>query len=233
MNNDELVLKILKKTGMSEKEFWSVVKNKIAKGISEDGAIKMIASEHGLFIHTTEKKKSSSSIKPPIIVKNKYSPTDIASLKEGDRFIVRAAIMYVFDIKNMFFYACPKCGKSVKGDYCPTHKDNVPQTAMKLSCILDDGTANIRAIMFTNSIQNLIGMSADDAYQIYEKEGGESFLKNVPVGEDFIFSGNIGLNSFFGKNEMVVGNVKNVSVLEEIDTLEKAVVGVGSNGRKD
>ncbi|MAH43321.1 hypothetical protein CL614_06435 [archaeon] len=226
MSNDELVLKILKKTGMSEKSFWGVVKNKIAKGISEDGAIKMIASEHGMFIHTPEKEKP---VAVPA-VERKYSSNDISSLKEGDKAIVRAAIMHVFDIKNMFFYACPKCGKSVKGDYCQTHKNAVPQMAMKLSCILDDGTANVRAIMFTNALQNVIGMSADDAYQICEKEGAEAFLKNVPLGEDFIFSGNIRLNSFFGKNEMVVGNVKNVSVLDEIDVLGKAVVGVGLNG---
>jgi len=224
VNNDELVLEIMKKTGLSEKEFWSMVRNKMAKGISEDGAIKMIAGEKGIFHHSKTKKSRKPSV---TLVKTKCEEKDISSLVEGDKAIVRAAIVQVFENKHIFFYACPQCGKAVKGEYCKTHSNLVPQISMKLSCILDDGTGNIRAILFANTLQMIMNMTTEDAKQIYDKNGFKALLDDISVGKDFMFLGNIHLNSFFNKNEMVVGNVKNVSVLEEIDKLQKVVSRVG------
>ncbi len=222
-NNDELILKILKKTGMSEKKLWDVIKNKMAKGISEDGAIKMLASEKGIFT----RQKVEKSEQPVVLEKTKYGEMNIASLHEEDKAVLRAAIVQVFDSKTVFFDACPICGKSVKEDYCSTHTSNIPQTSMRLSCILDDGTGNIRAVLFNNALQSLMGISADDAKLIYDKEGFKGLLNNIPLGKDTVFIGKVRLNSFFGKNEMVVSSVKNVSALEMIEQLQKQGVNNG------
>ena len=230
VDKDELVLKILKKAGLSEKEVWSMIKNNMAKGISEDGAIKMLASKYGIFYHD-EKKSIAKPSKISVPEKIKYEEMNIYSLSEGDKGIVRAAIMQVFESDRIFFYACPSCGKSVKGEYCPTHKTAIPQLSMKLSCVLDDGTGNIRALLFNNASQKILGMSGEDAKVIYDKDGVKALIEKIPLGEDFIFIGKVSLNSFFGKNELVVSNVKNVSVLEEIERIEKLIRGVGLDER--
>lgn len=219
MKNNDLILEISKKTGLSEKNIWTLIKDRQASGISEDGAIKMLAIEKGVMeyphVLPTSKKPMTGAQNTPKQVRN------IGSLKEGDRAMVRAAIMQCFETKNMFFFACPVCGKSVHGDYCQNHTNETPQTAMKLSCILDDGTGNARAILFNNAAQTLMNMAAEDAKQLFDKNGFNELMKNIPMGCDFIFTGYMRMNSFFGRNELVVSSVKNVNVLDEIEIIER------------
>ena len=98
------------------------------------------------------------------------SKTNIQELKEGETAEIRASLVQLFET-GIFYEICPQCesrvvkeGKTFK---CPEHGVVEPNKTIVLSGIIDDGTANIRAVFFRNVALDLIGM---DIKQALEKE---------------------------------------------------------------
>jgi len=133
----------------------------------------------------------------------------IDSFSPGQSVKTRAFIVQVFSPR--FFEVNVETGKKVTEEELasrvPTEKRAV------LNIIIDDGTENIRAVMFHEIVQK-IGLNAFEDESLLEEQ------KQKLLGKEFYFVGNIKRNSYFNNYELGVNDVEEVDIDKLIETLE-------------
>ncbi len=148
--------------------------------------------------------------------------TKLADLKEGTSCECRAAVVQVFE-SNMFYEICPECHVRLKKEanfVCEEHGSVEPSYAMVLSCIIDDGSANTRAVFFSAAAESLLGLNTKEAWRLFVAERSlKPLYKRVSTGVDFVFEGRVRMNKFFSRPEFIVNSVKSVDVKKEIETM--------------
>ncbi|MEK6820229.1 MAG: hypothetical protein AABX71_00785, partial [Nanoarchaeota archaeon] len=142
----------------------------------------------------------------------------IAELKVGGAFKIRAVIVQVFEPR--FFEVCPECSKKVIGDIdgskCAEHGKIIPRRRVLLNMVLDDGSENIRAVLFSEQIEKL-GLKEE------ELEPGIFVQKRQELlGKEMFFSGSIRQNKLFNNIEFFVSELEDVDTDKLIEVLEKA-----------
>lgn len=170
--------------------------------------------------------KSDERIEDVKIVR-KVERANIGELSEGNYREVRAPIVQLFE-SNIFYEVCPECKTRLKFDEkatelkCEHHGIVTPEYNMIVSGIIDDGTGHIRAVLFNETAEKLIGMPRNDAKRLfdYKKKVG-AILERIPMGKDFVFEGRVKKNDFFDRLEFVVNNVKDVDIKQEIEMMIK------------
>ncbi|MBI5060906.1 MAG: hypothetical protein HZB67_01185 [Candidatus Aenigmarchaeota archaeon] len=146
---------------------------------------------------------------------------NISELREGQRKEIRASVLQLFE-SNPFYEVCPSCGFSVKeeGDsyVCSTHGKVEPAYALHISGIIDDGTDNIRFVMFKEQAEKILGLSVNAAKDIALRKGTPAIFQHAKLGE-YIFEGQVRRNKFFDRLEFIVNKVGDVNIKEEIALL--------------
>jgi replication factor A1 len=135
---------------------------------------------------------------------------------------IRAAVLQVFE-SGIFYEICPDCHSRLKKEnsfICEEHGSVKPDYAMVISCIIDDGSANARAVFFGSAAESLISLSVSEAWRLFISERSvKPIMKRVPLGTDFIFQGHLRTNKFFDRPEFIVNGVKSIDVKNEIEML--------------
>jgi len=146
----------------------------------------------------------------------------ISELREGQSRELRAAIVQVFE-GNVFYEICPECKTRLKEDQdykCSEHGEVQPDYGLILSCIIDDGTGNIRAVFFNEQAEKLMGMTKANAKKLFDrKKKIEAVLETVQTGKDLIITGKVRRNNFFDRLEFVVSDVREAESRKEIETI--------------
>jgi len=139
----------------------------------------------------------------------------IADFKMGDSVKTRAFIVQAFEPK--FFHVCPECNgkviESAEGAICEKHGRIIPVKRALVSLVVDDGTGNIRAILFTENIEKIAKLEELDNF---------SNLKEKLMGDEMIFSGMIRQNKLFNNPELFVSDIEKPEIEKIIEQLEKA-----------
>jgi replication factor A1 len=150
--------------------------------------------------------------------------SSIVELQEGFYRSIRAPIVQVFET-NVFYEICPDCRKRAKeqedGFYCAEHGliENLDY-GLIVSGIIDDGTASIRAVFFTDAAEKILGISKAEAKNLFDrKKKLEAVLSLIPLGKEFILEGKARKNNFFDRLEFVVNNIKPVDIKKEVEML--------------
>ena len=148
---------------------------------------------------------------------------NIADFKEGERNEVRACIVNIFK-KNLFFEICPQCELRLekKDDslICKEHGNVQPKYAVVISCVIDDGTGNIRAVLFRDVAEKLLGLSSKELKDLIEKDGVEKLFDKIDLlGKEFIFRGRVKRNHFTDRLEFVVNDIEEIDMNNEIKNL--------------
>jgi hypothetical protein len=158
------------------------------------------------------------------IEKMKEQPSNravIASLQEGQKVELRASILQIFE-SNPFYEVCPKCNISLKesnSEYtCLAHGKVEPIYTLRISGVIDDGSAPIRAVFFKDQAEKILGISAKEAQEIVLHKGISGLLSQARFRE-WIFEGRIKQNKLFGNKEMIVSSIKELDILKEADYL--------------
>lgn len=145
----------------------------------------------------------------------------IADLKEGQRKELRAAIVQLFE-SNPFYEICPKCKSSLKEEddkfICEIHGEVEPDHAFHISGIIDDGSDNIRCVLFREQAEFILGVNPEEAKDIALRKGVPELFKNARLGE-YILDGQVRRNQFFDRLEFVVNKIREVDIKEEIELL--------------
>lgn len=142
----------------------------------------------------------------------------IAGIKEGQIYEIRASLVQLFETE-IFYEICPQCGARIRkenGIYnCKEHGEIEPEWTIAVSGIIDDGTENIRVILFRELGAKLLGMEMQDVLN----KRGKLFEGIDILGKEFIFVGRARRNKIFNRLEFIVSDLKEVDIKKEINLL--------------
>jgi rRNA maturation endonuclease Nob1 len=159
-------------------------------------------------------KKSNLIIENAKIEKD-FAERRIEELNLGGNFKIRAFMVQAFEPK--FFEVCPECGGriTIEGDNktCVKHGKVIPVKRVLISIVLDDGSASIRAVLFSEQIDKL-GLKQEDLENFIEKR------KNL-LGKEAYFSGSVRQNKLYNNLEFFVSDIREIDVDKLIEVLEK------------
>ncbi|MDA3836487.1 MAG: OB-fold nucleic acid binding domain-containing protein [Nanoarchaeota archaeon] len=130
-----------------------------------------------------------------------YSPADTVS--------TRAFIVQAFDPR--FYDANPTTGKKITEEELASGAP-VEKRAI-LNVVIDDGTDNIRGVMFHDMVQKMGLVEYEDAEKLAAQ-------KNALIGKEFVFGGVVKRNSYFNNYELVVNSIDEVDLDKLIASLE-------------
>lgn len=149
--------------------------------------------------------RPSREILENIKTSRKIIEKKIIDLKEGDSVKVRAVVIQVFEPK--FFEVCPECSKRALNNFCATHGTITPIKKALLSIGLDDGTENIRAVLFSDQIKSL-GIEYDELID------NELFLKKKVqlIGMEAYFSASVRSNKMFNTTELNINSIEQINL---------------------
>ena len=156
-----------------------------------------------------------AGVKLPEIKKEAPKRTPISGVKGGDFVEVRAAVVSTFG-ENFVYDMCPTCRKKINFGKCEKCGVVKPDKLLILNLAIDDGSGTLRAALFRETAEKLIGMSALDAES--DKAKVKAKLDSL-VGEEKVFEGKIKDNAQFGRLELNVYNIKPVDLVHEAKIL--------------
>ena len=152
----------------------------------------------------------------------------INELKDNEENVeILGTILQVFDPK--FFEVCPECGKRTKprddGFFCEQHNMITPTYSYVVNLFLDDGSDNIRVVLWRNQVQKLFNLTNE---QILEKRTSNfEDIKTDLLGRIVKFVGRTNKNEMFERIEFIPQLVfTNPNPDEEIQRLNKEIESV-------
>lgn len=149
---------------------------------------------------------------------------NISDLKENDNNIeVLGTIVQVFNPR--FFEVCPKCNKRIRqredSFICEVDGAVTPDYSYVLTIFLDDGTENIRTVLFRNHADNLLNMTKEDILKYNENPEKFEEIKTSLLGNQIKLIGRVNKNEMFDRLEFMVQKVIDMNPEEEINRLEE------------
>lgn len=151
---------------------------------------------------------------------NKFDRILIKDAIPGN-FEIRGTVVNVFNGK-FIFNSCKICNRNLVEEnarfVCSVHGevDSIP--ALVVSCILDDGTGDLRAVFFRENAEKLIQIQASE-FKSFDLDRRYKIISDSILGKEIIISGRIKKNTIFGNLEMIVSEIKNINALEESKNL--------------
>ncbi|MBR9705471.1 DUF2240 family protein [Candidatus Pacearchaeota archaeon] len=158
-------------------------------------------------IKPVEKKIEIVVLQKPTIEK------EIVQFNPGESVSSRAFIVRMFEPR--FFEVCPECKKKAVLGECVAHGKVNPEKRALLNFVIDDGTENIRAVMFSNVLEKLMSQQDLENFEIFEQK------KKDLLGKEMLISGQVRKNQLYGNNEFIVNDLVDINLDELISKLER------------
>jgi len=145
---------------------------------------------------------SISEVKNRSDVKRK----EIKDLEETDQNVaILGTIVQSFEPR--FFEVCPQCGKRIKeqdGQFvCPEHKNVTPDFSYVFNVVVDDGSDNMRCVLFRNQALKLLNKSQEQMLVYKDSPASFDSVKNDLLGSLVKIVGRVNKNTFFDRLEFV------------------------------
>ena len=173
-----------------------------------NGSIRNDELHLGSFSDIKISKEQITNVKTESFIPEK----NLNSVNPGQNIKSRAFIVQIFEPR--FFEVCPKCNKKAVNNECGEHGTIVPVKRALITLVLDDGSENIRGVVFSEGIKALgIEDNELENKELFEKK------KNELLGEEFIFEGSMRSNSVFNTTELIVNKVNKIEVDSLIESL--------------
>jgi len=157
------------------------------------------------------------------ILEKKQERKKINELKQGDNIELLGTIVDMFDPK--FFEMCSECNKRAKNEgKCALHPAAPINYSYVLNAFLDDGTDNIRIVLFKEQVEKFLSKSNEEMLKI--KDDLESFAekKKDMLGTIVKLCGRVVNNQMFERLEFIVNQVDiDPDPKKEIKQMEDAV----------
>jgi replication factor A1 len=128
--------------------------------------------------------------------------------KEGIRVQVRGTVVQVFH-RRPVFDTCPNCGRSLGSVdtslFCEEcGKVVTPEHRVVLSFLLDDGSDNIRVVLFGKVAEQLLGMDAKQVFELFKStpDLAEFYNKLNLIGMELVITGTTRQDKYFNQLEL-------------------------------
>ena len=146
---------------------------------------------------------------------------EIKDIKGVGKFEIIARIVHLFRSKFVFFL-CPNCklaAKEIEGKIiCEEHGEIKPESFLVISCLVDDGTAILKAVFFREVAEKVCGISVEELKNM-EIEKRYDFLNSLLLGKQFLLRGRVKKSKISERLEMIVEEVEKVDFGKEIEEL--------------
>jgi replication factor A1 len=158
-----------------------------------------------------------------IKVSSQANRKKISELAEDDQNVeILGTVVQVFDPR--FFEVCPECSKRARerddGYYCETHNKVDPNYSYVLNLFVDDGSENIRVVLWRNQVKNLLDKTHEEIIEL--KDSSFEDIKDDLLGKIIKFVGRTSKNEMFNRLEFIAQLVfTNPDPEEEIKRLTK------------
>ncbi|OIO40560.1 hypothetical protein AUJ61_01830 [Candidatus Pacearchaeota archaeon CG1_02_30_18] len=146
---------------------------------------------------------------PEVKVERPTKKKDIQEFNVGDKINTRAFVVQAFDLR--FFNANVQTGKKATEEEISSGVATEKKAILNL--VLDDGTENIRAVFFNEMVQKM-GLSEYSDEELMKQQ------KENLLGKEFVFEGNVRMNSYFNTPELIVDSIDEINVERLIDELD-------------
>lgn len=138
---------------------------------------------------------------------------DIIQLQANDNISARAFIVQIFG--PTFFTVCPECKKRIsETNECVTHGIVSPNRSAILTLIVDDGTSNIRAVLFSEQIKKIVDGSEINSTEDF------ALKREGLIGKEIILEGSVRRNKLSENLEIFVNDIRDIDVDGLIAELE-------------
>lgn len=190
---------------------------KIKNGYSRDnnGFVEVHLGSNGQII-VNPKGESIGEVK---MDRDKLGRKKLNEIKEGDMVEVYGTVVQLFEPR--FFHVCSKCEKKANeenGEFmCKEHGKVVAKKKGVLNFFFDDGTSNIRAVGFGDTIKGLIDFNDDDL-ENFSPALFDVWRKEI-LGKQVLVEGRVNKNDMFDRLELVARRIKEADpsvLIEEV-----------------
>lgn len=166
--------------------------------------------ENELHLGSFSEFKLSDEVFENVKTEKVVSEKNIVDFKTGDSASVRAFVVQSFDPR--FFEVNADTGKKPTEEEIANGTVRLEKRAL-INIVLDDGTENIRGVLFHETLKDIGINSLEDPNMLAQER--ENLL-----GKEMIFSGNVRINKFFNNNELIIDSAKDVNIDELVGKLE-------------
>lgn len=187
-------------------------------------------------IHLNERSKiilnpegvSVGDVKKTFDIKRKK----IQEVTENDRNIeLLGTIVHLEHLR--FFEVCPQCGKRARekqgAHECEAHGPVDPDYSYVCSLNLDDGSGNMRVVLFREFVEQLLQKSKQEVIQLKNAPEDLEGIRNELLGETVKVQGRANKNTLFDRMEFVVSALdKNPDPQQEMMLLDQEKTGLKS-----
>lgn len=141
---------------------------------------------------------------------------------EGNNFEIQGMLMQVYT-SNPFYRVDPETGDTVRenddGELVTDNGKEVeePEHRLVVSAVIDDGTDNIRVVMFRDQAREVLEVSEEQ-----EKEGDQDAIEKAAEkikGKQLRIEGRTRYNDYFDTIEMIANRIEEVEETEEIERM--------------
>jgi len=136
----------------------------------------------------------------------------IKKLKEGD-YLISGTVVHVFKGK-FIFNTCSICGSSIAERKCSNHGEVKASPKLIVSGIIDDGTDDLRFVVFRDLAEKFIETTAEELAGL-EQEKRYEIVKSKILGKQIQLLGKVRKANIGNRLEMIVSEVKALNVLDE------------------
>jgi len=147
----------------------------------------------------------------------------IGELKDGGFAEIRGCLVQVFK-RRPFYHVCPQCDGRVEeseGKFiCKEHNAVEPKKQLIFSGVLDDGSGNIRFVLFRDLAEKLIGKTPEElATEFKDKDPAGVYEDFSGLGREFIIKGRVKTDSFTESLEILANGIEEVELKKECEGL--------------
>lgn len=159
---------------------------------------------------------------PEVLVKSAPIRKNLKDLAESEEITeIMGTIVQVFDPK--FFEICPQCSsrlKEVEGHFtCEEHGAVKADYSYLVNVFLDDGTDNMRIVLFRNQAEKLLSKTKEHMIAYKQEPHTFEHMKTELLGEQYKFTGRAKKNTFFNRVEFIANTVEKAKAEEELAKL--------------
>lgn len=149
----------------------------------------------------------------------------LSDMKINEAADVYATIVQIF--QPSFFSVCPECSMKVSYEadkaICLKHGNVAPRKRSILNMVIDDGTDNVRALLFSENVAKLLKLTDEEIEKLQDPQ---FFLgkKQEILGSEWLFSGKMRQNILFNRTEFLVNDLTELEPEQLIKELGKEQV---------
>ena len=103
---------------------------------------------------------------------------------------------------------------------CVVHGDVVPVDVPIVNLFLDDGSDNVRVVLFRDLVKKVIG---DNPIKYKDNPADFEVVRNDTLGKQFRINGRVNKNAMFDRVEFMAQEINEVNALEIADDLIREV----------